>query len=231
MRRFVVGDIHGAAKALDEVLKKADFDEKEDLLVSLGDVVDGWPESKQVVERLLSLKNMKMILGNHDAWFLTFLQKNAMPQLWTMQGGEATLQSYNHSNQVLESHRNLFENAPIYLEIDDYLFVHGGFDPDLSLLVQSNAHLMWDRTLIQRAWQADLLENPIKFGHWLKIFIGHTPVSHFKTTTPGTWGNVVAMDTDAGWDGKLSLMDIDTGEFWQSTNCYDLYPEAKGRRG
>jgi len=37
------------------------------------------------------------------------------------------------------------------------------------------------------------------------------------------------MDTGAGWSGKLTIMDIDTNEFWQSDVVKDLYPE--GGRG
>lgn len=42
--------------------------------------------------------------------------------------------------------------------------------------------------------------------------------------------NIYRMDTGAGWEGKLSIMDIDTHEFWQSDLVMDLYPEERGRR-
>lgn len=42
MRRFVVGDIHGAHKALVQCLERSGFNRDEDFLVSLGDLCDGW---------------------------------------------------------------------------------------------------------------------------------------------------------------------------------------------
>ena len=41
--------------------------------------------------------------------------------------------------------------------------------------------------------------------------------------------NVWNLDTGGGWLGKLTIMDIDTKQFWQSDFVYELYPEEKGR--
>ena len=43
MKTFVVGDIHGAHKALVQVLERSGLDRESDTLIVLGDVVDGWP--------------------------------------------------------------------------------------------------------------------------------------------------------------------------------------------
>ena len=53
MKRYVLGDIHGAYQALIQVLKRAKFDYENDQLIFLGDVVDGWPESKECIDELL----------------------------------------------------------------------------------------------------------------------------------------------------------------------------------
>jgi serine/threonine protein phosphatase 1 len=47
-RTLVIGDIHGGIKALKQVLQKADVT-KEDTLIFLGDYVDGWSESAEVI--------------------------------------------------------------------------------------------------------------------------------------------------------------------------------------
>jgi len=39
------------------------------------------------------------------------------------------------------------------------------------------------------------------------------------------------MDTGAGWQGKLSMMNIDTKEIFQSDPIADLYQEHTGRSG
>ncbi len=45
-RTFVIGDIHGAYRALRQCLDRADFDYESDHLICLGDVCDGWPDTK-----------------------------------------------------------------------------------------------------------------------------------------------------------------------------------------
>lgn len=60
MRTFTIGDIHGGYKALKQCLERSKFNYKEDHLIALGDIVDGWPEtpefdghtSDDVLERL-----------------------------------------------------------------------------------------------------------------------------------------------------------------------------------
>ena len=45
-----MGDIHGAYRALRQCLQRAQFDDENDHLICLGDVCDGWPETKAVIE-------------------------------------------------------------------------------------------------------------------------------------------------------------------------------------
>ena len=64
-RTLVIADIHGAHRALRQVLERADFDPEEDLLISLGDITDNWPESAECVEELLGIRNLVAVKGNH----------------------------------------------------------------------------------------------------------------------------------------------------------------------
>lgn len=41
--------------------------------------------------------------------------------------------------------------------------------------------------------------------------------------------NVWNLDTGSGFSGKLTIMDIDTKEFWQSDFVRELYPNENGR--
>lgn len=230
MRRFVVGDIHGAHKALLQVLRRSGFDRDNDLLISLGDVVDGWPDVKQCVNELLSIKHLVFILGNHDKWFLDWIRTRIADELWTSQGGEATLKSYR--GKVPKTHRQFFENAPFYHLLDNMVFVHGGLDPKESdMSKQDPENLIWDRRLFEYARRISLDQIGYNFGPWDKIFVGHTPTIIVKKTKPLVLCNVVAMDTGAGWGGKLSLMDIDTLKIWQSDKIPKLYPGVVGRGG
>ena len=54
MRTFAIGDIHGGLKALIQLLNKLEI-KQEDKLIFLGDYVDGWSESAQVIQFLIEL--------------------------------------------------------------------------------------------------------------------------------------------------------------------------------
>lgn len=72
MKRFVIGDIHGAFLGLKQVLEMVNFNYEEDLLISLGDLCDGWPDVRLVINEVMKIKNFQMVMGNHDKWFLEY---------------------------------------------------------------------------------------------------------------------------------------------------------------
>ena len=52
MRTLAIGDIHGGLKALIQILERAKVTE-DDTLIFMGDYVDGWSESAQVIDLLM----------------------------------------------------------------------------------------------------------------------------------------------------------------------------------
>lgn len=261
-RTLVIGDIHGANKALLQVLQRADFNPEKDRLICLGDETDGWSESAQVVETLIGIKNKAefckngndpiFIRGNHDVWTHDYLHYGITPLMWTQQGGQATVESYIQSGLLVEeSHRKFFRNqVDYYLDEENRLFIHGGWDwrwgsLEKSLQDKVNAGTLaktvhWDRSLFETALSR--FENGMKpvtnkdmdssnpfrkaLAQYKEIYIGHTA----RDKGPIQVLNIINMDSGAGWYGKLSIMDIDTKEIWQSDLVMDLYPDEKGRR-
>jgi serine/threonine protein phosphatase 1 len=72
---------------------------KEDTLIFLGDYVDGWSQSPQVLDYLIELNttnNCVFIRGNHDELLLHWLE-TAKTILWYKHGGEATVLAYEKS--------------------------------------------------------------------------------------------------------------------------------------
>ncbi len=63
MKTFVLGDPHGALKAIKQVLKKSKFDYEEDKLICLGDIADGFSETPEALEELLKIKNLIFFNG------------------------------------------------------------------------------------------------------------------------------------------------------------------------
>ena len=121
MRRFCIGDIHGAYLALQQVLKLVDFNDKEDILICLGDVSDGWSQVPECFNRLLKIKNLIYIIGNHDQWLLDYFKTGATPPIWTSQGGRATINSYNRLDEFLNDLTTSYWTAQIikWIETND----------------------------------------------------------------------------------------------------------------
>ena len=98
MRSFVLGDIHGAFRALKQCFARAGFDYEHDRLICLGDVYDGWSEARQCIDELQKIKNLIYVLGNHDYWTMEWaLTGNKNPD-WLEQGGDKTITGYNDEN-------------------------------------------------------------------------------------------------------------------------------------
>jgi serine/threonine protein phosphatase 1 len=223
-----MGDIHGAHKAMLQCFAGADFDYARDELFVLGDLCDGWPDVFEVFEELLQISHLTMILGNHDEWLLEFFRTGYQPYIWTIQGGAETAAAY--SNGVPAAHLNLLEVAKLYAVEDNLLFVHGGIDPLKKIEEQQREVFLWDRELMKMAMVSGAKKFSKKLTSFDLAFLGHTPTIRFGSQIPVKAGGICMMDTGAGWPGgKLSIMDIDTGAFWQSDHVDLIYPEYKGR--
>jgi serine/threonine protein phosphatase 1 len=236
MRRLVLGDIHGGYQALLQVLKRCDFDRENDELVVLGDVCDGWPQVKQCINELLKVKNIIYIIGNHDKWTLDWMVTGLRPGIWTSQGGANTIRSYGMQEDVPREHIDFLRNAHLWYEDDGVLFVHGGYNINQRDMEKQNPDdIMWDRDLICYAYKTHLKAKQSGYPEpnitgYKKVFLGHTTTHHFKSEEPVKYCEVWNLDTGGGWEGKLTIMDRDTEEFWQSDNVYEFYPEERGRR-
>jgi serine/threonine protein phosphatase 1 len=223
-RTFVIGDIHGASRALRQCLDRASFDFNNDTLISLGDVADGWPETRQSIDMLMNVNNLIYILGNHDFWTLEWMVTEVVDDVWYDQGGNATIDSYKSG--IPKSHIEFLKNARMYYLLDNKLFVHAGIIPTLSIEAQSTHTLLWDRNLARIALDFHLKEINGKFTSYDEVYLGHTPVpfSH-----PIKSSEIWLMDTGAGWSGVLSMMDIHTKEVFVSDAVPSLYPGVSGR--
>ena len=98
-----------------------------------------------------------------------------------------------------------------------------------------SSNFSWDRTLWEMALAMDSkIEKdspfyPKRLKLFFEIYIGHTPTLYYDADVPMQATNVWNIDTGAAFNGKLSIMDIDTKKYWQSAKVKDLYPEEMGR--
>lgn len=222
MQTFVIGDIHGAYKALLQCFERPGFDRIKDRLIVIGDVCDGYPEVRQCIDELLKVKHCDLVIGNHDMWALDWAVRGDKPEIWTSQGGNQTIASYG-GGSMPKAHIDFLKNGQLWIEINDQIFVHGGFNPDISLSSHSAQALVWDRTLLDMAWKMQSTGRGCKLGHYEDIFVGHTTTELYNSLKPIKACNVWDIDTGAGWSGKLTIMDVTTKEYWQSDLTQDLY--------
>jgi len=240
MRILAVGDIHGGLKALVQLLNKIEVKD-EDTLIFVGDYVDGWSESAQVIQFLIELSqtiNCVFIKGNHDIWCENWLKDEDVNMTWYIHGGKETMESYaNFSEEQKKKHLNFFQNMPLYyIDNKNRLFVHAGFTSmhgvEKEVFKES---LYFDRTLWEMVLTMDSRINsnselyPKRLKHYNEIYIGHTPTTHFNSDVPMQAVNVWNIDTGAAFKGKLSAIDIDTKTVFQSDPLPVLYPDEKGR--
>ncbi len=239
-RTLAIGDIHGGFKALQQVFERAEVN-REDTLIFLGDYVDGWSGSSQIIQFLLELSQKQeciFIKGNHDAWTEDWLSFGNAPDVWLHNGGKSTVDSYSdYSLEDLEEHLQFFENMKnYYVDQENRLFIHAGYSsvqgPEKEVFA---IDCRWDRTLWETAVAVNrkLKKNPASYPKKLllykEIFIGHTPTLHMGIKTPIQKANVWNLDTGAAFTGALSVMDVNTKEFWQSDPLPPLYPGEHGR--
>lgn len=226
-KTFVIGDIHGAYRALKQCLERSCFNYDKDTLICLGDASDGWPEVHLVFDELLKIENLVYILGNHDVWTLEWSKASYADPIWLKQGGKNTLTSYPEGMPC--SHINLLEKAHLFYKLNNKLFVHAGFDISKDINNQNQHDLMLNRDFANTI--IDRMENDIRKDYTIfdNVFIGHTPTIRYHIYYPFNWQEVWFMDTGAGWNGVLTIMDIDSCKYWQSSSVRTLYPGIKGR--
>ena len=215
MKTFVIGDIHGAYKALLQCLKLSQFNKNEDRLICLGDVCDRGKQVKECIDELLTIPNCVYILGNHDAWALDWAIYARISQEWWEQGGSQTIMSYR-GMEMPKEHIRFLSEAHLYFIEQNKLFVHGGFNPERPVSDTLKEILLWDRNLLKQAQECQPINPDHKFADYDEIYIGHSPTTNFGKKEPQKYCNVWAMDTGAGWGAKLTIMDIETKRFWQS---------------
>lgn len=212
MRNLVVGDIHGEYEKLINVLKKANYIPLNDSIIFLGDYIDRGPDSCKVVQYIQELKvnfskYVILLKGNHEDMAIKYLNDKTNEALYFHNGGNKTLNSY-HCNIISSEFSNdisWLNNLPLIYETDEYIFVHAGFKPGIKLEDQKEEDLLWIRNeFLQADW-----------SNYPKIIIhGHTPVKNINLDEMYLTHRL-NVDTGAGKNGKLSLVDLTNKKIYQ----------------
>ena len=252
-RHLIFGDLHGSYRALMQCLEKASFNPDEDTLYSTGDIADGYPDVYASLGFLMGLRDFHPVIGNHDVWLQIWLVTGKAPRIWTSQGGRVSIESFAKGKASDRQKLRIAEwmaSWP-YVELSGSGFImHGG--PGVLMNEQEAAvyskkkrnliepspgndvptphriedSIMWDRLFFGLAKEDEMAGKRMDIGRWEEnrwLFIGHT---EFGDTSPfiSRLHSMVNLDTMAGSYGCLTLMDMDTKEYWQSDLSSELYP-------
>jgi serine/threonine protein phosphatase 1 len=227
-----MGDPHGRLDAFLNVLEQVKFDYKNDQLIIVGDFCDGGPDTKNLVDEILKIDNRICILGNHDYWFRQWLHGDHPERIWLKQGGKATLRSYGYDyfghdptlSKIPKEHVKFFDELRPWYEDKDAIFVHGGFSYKDGIEKTSNWDAMWDRTLLRceytqfkvhgkNLWNGKL----IIVGHTCSQLVHNPNDKQSEKDKPVITDTVIGLDTGAGHGAKLTLMELPSRQYWQST--------------
>ena len=220
IRIYAIGDIHGRADLLEALLRQIDADctlypSSRPIVVFLGDYIDRGPASRQVLDLLLGCQRTKeavFLRGNHDNFVRRFLSSPAVLDEWRLYGGLETLVSYGLKPSINpgvpeqrqlakelekstpERHLEFLDSLNLSFNCGDFLFVHAGIRPGVSIRKQKEEDLLWIRE--------EFLSCEQRFEKF--VVHGHTPVR-----APDIRSNRINIDTGAFATGRLTCIVIE----------------------
>lgn len=214
-RLLAIGDIHGCSQALAALVKAIDL-RSDDTLVVLGDYIDRGPDSRGVIELLLSLRErcqLVALLGNHEEMMLRTMQREAPAEWWLRHGGRETLASYGCDNpkgsaadfeQIPVEHLAFLESCVSFHETEDFFFVHANYVAGETL---------FDQPVEALRWQSLGEHFPTKHVSGRTAIVGHTAQ---RTGEVLDAGHVRCLDTYCYGGGWLTAMEVRESRVWQA---------------
>jgi len=206
MAIWVIGDIHGHSKQLEQLLDFLPL-ASDDTIVFLGDVIDRGPDSAGVLRQIHQLGQTHEVIflrGNHEAMLLQARRSRDNLPFWIECGGGATLDSYRAKRfeDIPDEDWSLFETSRLYYETAEAIFVHANLDPNLPMNDQTESDLLW------RFYNGPIHHRSGKF-----VVCGHTMQA---SGLPALSEHSVCIDTlpESG-EGWLTAVDCARKTFWQ----------------
>ena len=207
-RTIAIGDMHGCARALRALLAVIDL-HSQDVLIPLGDYIDHGPDSRGVIDHMLTAAERCRViplLGNHEQMLLAALM--GRPTLgWLECGGKATLDSYRFLGNVEtfpREHLAFLRSCRNYHETESHIFIHAGYRASLPMDRQPSRALLWEF----------LGERPLEAHCSGKVaVVGHTPQTNGEVLDLAF---LKCIDTGCHSGGWLTALDVESGQVWQA---------------
>jgi len=166
----------------------------------LGDYIDRGPQSYEVVDYLITLKdtfnNLVFLKGNHEIMLLDYL-KDVSRMMYLINGGRETLDSYYNNLEktnpivVPKEHLDFFNSLVLSHQTEDYIFVHAGLRPGIAVDDQVADDVLWIRDAF--------IQTDEDFGK--RVIFGHTWFQQ-----PFISPNKIGIDTGAVYGNCLTCV-------------------------
>lgn len=223
-RCYVIGDVHGRLDLLDGIIDEIGKHSqsrlpREVVVVSLGDIIDRGPHSREVVERLMQPlpfdARLICLKGNHEEMLVRGLEgEPRVLRNWLATGGRDCARSYgidpvlldgqpdeiiehNLAHAIPRRHLDFLASLPDTATFGDYLLVHAGLRPGVALADQKPGDLRWIRK--------GFLDN--ETDHGVLVIHGHSVSLEVEERR-----NRIGIDTGAYKTGILTAMWIEDDE-------------------
>jgi serine/threonine protein phosphatase 1 len=209
-RLFAIGDIHGCYEPLRQLIEHKIGIKKSDKLILLGDYIDRGNQSREIIDYIIGLKKKDFdiiaLIGNHESMLLDALDNDIFLPEWIQNGGSETMISFGISllKQLNQLYIDFFKGLQFYYLLNNFLFVHAGFNDRKSNPFDDKYHMIWSR---REKYRNPVLKDKI-------IIHGHTPVTELACRKDIQDNNqVINIDTgcvyaDVSGYGRLSAFEM-----------------------
>ena len=200
-RTIVIGDIHGCAEELDDLLQLVQL-KPDDRVIAVGDLIAKGPRNREVLDRFIDDSRFSSVIGNHD---------RALRQHWRGEPVKLTKAQRLAVEELatgLERYAGFLRTLPYTIDLDSHLIVHAGVRPGVPIDEQAAADLTEMRTMGA---------NPArrKGVAWYDVYRGEKIVlfGHWPAAEPRRAARAIGLDTGCVYGGRLTGYIIESDEF------------------
>ncbi|MFK8046262.1 MAG: metallophosphoesterase [Crocinitomicaceae bacterium] len=211
---FVVGDLHGCYDEFIELSNQIGITEN-DLIISLGDIVDRGNKSVELYRYFKNRGNSVVLMGNHERkhqrGILSYSQEIVKVQFAS---------EYSEFLQWTE-------NLPYYYETKEAIIVHAFFEHDIKLQQQKQEVLSGTTS------GSKYLENKYEEGKfWTDYYTGEKPIIYGHEVVgkdPKVYNNTYGIDTGACHGGKLTILELPSFKIHQIEVKLDYWEHEQSK--
>lgn len=201
---YVIGDLHGCYAALLQKMDEVNFDEKKDLIISVGDLIDRGHQNLECLE-LLTQPWFLAVQGNHENMAFDWLFDEINEEFWYKNGGYwfwflDTPDDIRALSLILKTNR-----LPLVIELnignEKIVIAHADYPSDHYEFGKpiDSYETVWNR----QRYMA--LRNGLNSGITGadEFYFGHTPDKKVINV-----GNIHFIDTDCVKGGSLTMVKL-----------------------